>query len=251
MERIRILAAAAALSEFTVAELCAYSGANEHTVRSVLSRDAELIEPLDSLERTGAGRPRRRYRVKDLETIRSELRTLEESIEALGSRRRGESEPQSTEDRLAAALVAEDALLRAMKADVTDEESWTLAETARESALQAMSAEEDAPVRDEIDARGRVIAVLAQAVVRKTGAPGGAGSKASKSPSTVDSRPATAFAPDLACSLLAVFSASAAPLRRRKRPAIVEPPAGATYTSDEVVRSAELIRDRHQVMAIG
>ena len=46
MEHLRILAASAALGEFTVPKLAAYSGANEHTVRSVLQRKVKLFEEI-------------------------------------------------------------------------------------------------------------------------------------------------------------------------------------------------------------
>src|SRR5579862_2413976 len=117
MERLRILTAAVALSEFTVAELCAYSGANESTVRSVLQRDSELLERLDSLEQSGAGRPRGRYRVRDTASIRHELRQFEQNVEMLGAARLEQPPPETTDDRLAALIVAEDAVVRAWDAD--------------------------------------------------------------------------------------------------------------------------------------
>lgn len=138
MERLRILAAAAALKEFTALELVAFSGANENTVRSVLHREKELFEPVEGeARREGKGRPANLYRVIDLGGIREEVRELEQVIESIPPAAiTWLPETESEQERLAAIVVAEDAALRAWRSE-SPEEKLVLAQTARRSLGQA------------------------------------------------------------------------------------------------------------------
>lgn len=129
MERLRILAAAAALREFRVGELCAFAGANADTVRSVLRRDAELFEIAPGEANGGPGRPANRYRVKELDRIREEIRDLERVLEPAGLRTQARPERDSEEDRLVAITSAEDALLDSWRAEEPGDRT-VLAETA-------------------------------------------------------------------------------------------------------------------------
>jgi hypothetical protein len=76
-ERLGILAAAAALREFTVPELIAYSGANANTVRKVLSRAEEsgvLFEKVENPDKpSGQGRPADLWRLKDVAAVLDEI----------------------------------------------------------------------------------------------------------------------------------------------------------------------------------
>src|SRR5438105_914093 len=125
LERLRILAAAAALGTFTVAELVAYSGANENTVRSVLERDAALFSAEASpAQAVGPGRPPARYRVVNTQRIAKELRSREQQLSSLampqvGVRRGAATDAQGAAD---AASLAEDALARALASEPNSRE---------------------------------------------------------------------------------------------------------------------------------
>ena len=147
MKRIRILAAAAALREFTIAELSAYSGANVNTVRSIVNREKERFEEVGEREDQAMGRPAKRYRVRNVEDIRTELEQLEAEVDDVEVAAI-EGEAESEEDRLAAVVVAEDALLRSLRSDHL-EERQVLAETAQRSALQGLGDLETAAMVEE------------------------------------------------------------------------------------------------------
>jgi cold shock CspA family protein len=72
-----------------VADLVAYAGANERTVRSVMKRDHALFHrtsPAQDDERTRAlGRPPLTWRVRDMTALRQELLAMEEAIGLLRS----------------------------------------------------------------------------------------------------------------------------------------------------------------------
>jgi hypothetical protein len=111
MERLRILAAAAAMPNFTIAELCAYAGANERTVRSVLRRDGVDLEELpNGREPSRAGRPPKRFRLSDVEKVHDELRKLESELESLP---RHDATSDSEQRRIDDVLLAEAAIIEA------------------------------------------------------------------------------------------------------------------------------------------
>lgn len=86
MERTKVLAAALALREFTVNELAGLSGVNRHTVRTVLDRDRDIVEKLDSVAPAGPGRPPSKWRVRDSEATRqftAELQSLPTAPQSL------------------------------------------------------------------------------------------------------------------------------------------------------------------------
>ena len=170
-KRLHILAAAAALPEFTVEELVGYSGANENTVRSVVRRGLkrqlfEAIPATGSAQRTG--RPPRRYRVADPQEIHAQVQKLERDVTKLT---KGLSEQAGLEreqdrnldvDRWAAIVVAEDAVLRAWEAE-TPREQGLLAKTALESLSQARrDAERPNDTPDILDRRAQGVSVFAQ-----------------------------------------------------------------------------------------
>lgn len=115
----RILAAAAALRHFTAAELVAYSGCHEETVRSVLARNRGLFESVGREGTTGRGRPAERFRVRDLDDLRAVL-----SADTAASITHGpEPAAEVGLDRLAAEdslILAEEAVLKAaaVKGDI-------------------------------------------------------------------------------------------------------------------------------------
>lgn len=108
MERIKVLTAAMALREFTVAELASFSGVKRSTVRSVLDRDSDIIEQLAAEVPDGPGRPSSRWAVKDSQATRE----FTASIQALTPQPAPPS-PVSVDDQHEAVVsVAEDALTR-------------------------------------------------------------------------------------------------------------------------------------------
>ena len=148
MERLRILAAAVVLGEFTVPQLAVYAGASQDTVRSVLRRDAQFFSKEPTLLREGRphrGRPAARYRVVEPTAIRAMVTDLEREVHTLrdGSqtqRSRG-AVPEASgdaefQDRLADVIVAEDALVRAWATDDV-ELRYVIVDTAMRSILQA------------------------------------------------------------------------------------------------------------------
>lgn len=110
MKRLRILAAAASLPSFTITELVAYSGENEDYVRSIVhDRDRDLFKEVGE-ERSGRGRPAKRYAPVDREQLMRWARDEAERLDAVARPPRSRDEEA---DRLAAVLSAEAALLRA------------------------------------------------------------------------------------------------------------------------------------------
>ena len=129
MERLRILAAAVALGEFTAGQLAAYSGASENTVRSVLRREARLFRATDSPadsppdppagpEGRPNGRPPRRIRVVDRDAVVREISVLEREITELARAELSGVPPARDEvaDRVAALTVALNSVGRAWAA---------------------------------------------------------------------------------------------------------------------------------------
>jgi hypothetical protein len=166
MERLRILAAAAALGEFTVEELVAFSGANENTVRAVLRRERELFEATGAEPSGGqGGRPANRYRLIDEERVRAEVHDLERDVVLVAGGGDTGSPPSAEDDRLAAIVVAEDALLRSLSA--TDgEDRRVLAGTARESLRQAT--EDAGPgLPDRLTRRAASVSAIAELAERR------------------------------------------------------------------------------------
>lgn len=161
MERLRILAAAAALREFTVGELCAFAGANADTVRSVLRRDAELFEIAPAKADGTPGRPSNRWRVKELDRIREEIHELEQVLEL--PRLQTQPERDSEEDRLIAVASAEDAVLDAWGTEESGERV-VLAQTALAAlgAARRMTPEEIVTEDDPLRRRADDIEVFAQ-----------------------------------------------------------------------------------------
>jgi hypothetical protein len=80
MEQLRILTAALALDSFTAGELAVHAGAKLNTVRALVQR-REWFAPLDDddLPRK-PGRPARRYRIADPDTVRAHVREAQESV---------------------------------------------------------------------------------------------------------------------------------------------------------------------------
>jgi hypothetical protein len=111
VERLRVLAAALALQDFTVDEISGLSGVNENTVRSVLKREARLLRRADERDDApifprGRGRPAKRWVVVDSEMIRKLIDALPKFEPNYGS--------LETDDwRSVAVEVAEDALAQA------------------------------------------------------------------------------------------------------------------------------------------
>jgi hypothetical protein len=162
MERLRILAAAAALHEFTVGELSAFAGANADTIRSVLRRDAELFELAPTTADGGPGRPSNRWRVKELDRIRDEIRELEQALQPAGLHARSERD-STNEDRLIAVASAEDAVLDAWHAEEPQERA-VLAQTALAAlgAAQRMTPQEIVEPNDSLRRRADDVEVFAQ-----------------------------------------------------------------------------------------
>lgn len=155
-EHLKILAAAVMLGEFTVAELCAYSGANPNTAQSVLRREKErgrVKAAPQSAE--GPGRPPNRWEVVDPDGIREEASELEDAI---GHLRREPPPTDPDSDRLAAVISAEDLLLR----------SWDPEEGAdrdlltRSAAMTIADALSDDDLDDTITRRAQSVEVFAR-----------------------------------------------------------------------------------------
>jgi hypothetical protein len=111
--RLNILAAAAALGEFTAPELTAYTGANPSTVRQVLNREQA---GRNLFERSRDGRAWV-WRLKDVDAVLDEIASEEEALAALrpsdaSSVHATPGEEPHTERLLAS---AEDAVIRCYK----------------------------------------------------------------------------------------------------------------------------------------
>ena len=122
-ERLSILAAAAALGEFTAPELVAYTGANPNTVRQVLRREQQRSRLFQRTEgrRSGSGRPAVIWRLKDADAIFEEIAAEESRVAELqGSTGRKEQNISSTRgiDRVEVYLAsAEEAVIRSYEVD--------------------------------------------------------------------------------------------------------------------------------------
>lgn len=155
MERLKVLAAAAALHTFTVADLVRHTGVPSNTVSSVLRRNARLFEDAKPSERgsRGRGRPRRRYAVADLTAINAEIRAIEETVGTV-SRLLGVPDTEDgggnpEEERAALVSVAERTIMRAWDTDDADDRR-VLADTARLNlAAVAPSPAPDMPIYRE------------------------------------------------------------------------------------------------------
>src|SRR4051794_17496413 len=137
MEQLRILASAAALREFQIPQLAAYSGANERTVRSVVRRLPDLFKEIGKETNSQRpGPPRKRYRVTDVDQIRAQVAALERDIlrPALIDEV-DHDEREMAEQYRAAMIVAEDAVLRAWR-DETAEDQHRLARIALRTLTQ-------------------------------------------------------------------------------------------------------------------
>jgi hypothetical protein len=101
MEKLRILALALRLENFTASELAVHAGASLSTVRSLMQREPDLFVPIAQGERLDAasrpiGRPAKRYRLTDPSGIRRQL----EDLQAPGSERELASDLPIVEDDL-------------------------------------------------------------------------------------------------------------------------------------------------------
>jgi DNA-binding CsgD family transcriptional regulator len=127
-ERLSILAAAAALGEFTASELAAYSGANPSTVRQVLQREQDRRRLFQRTERrpSRGGRPAVVWQLKDADAIFDEIAKEESRIADLqGSPARKEQQAASgsVSDRTDVYLTsAEDSVIRSYGTDDSREQ---------------------------------------------------------------------------------------------------------------------------------
>jgi hypothetical protein len=162
MKRLRVLASALALGDFTIAELSVYSGVNENTVRSLIGRERHRFEQSEGHGEREPGRPAKRYRLLDRDEVRTELAELESGIRDADV---GASEVGGEEERLAAAVVGENALLRSLQSD-SAEERQILCEVAFRSAAQALDDDRSTSNADEpLRRRARAVSVLSQLAV--------------------------------------------------------------------------------------
>jgi DNA-binding CsgD family transcriptional regulator len=127
-ERLNILAAAAALGEFTAPELAAYTGANPSTVRQVLQREQDRRKLFQRTERrpSRGGRPAIVWQLQDADAIFEEIAEEESKVAGLqGSTGRKRHQIPSTgggsrtEVYLAS---AEEAVLRSFEIDEAHEQ---------------------------------------------------------------------------------------------------------------------------------
>jgi acyl-CoA synthetase (AMP-forming)/AMP-acid ligase II len=154
--RLRILAAALALGEFTAPELAAYAGANVHTVRSQLRRDADLFEqvPYDEAPRRPGritGRPPNRWRVTDHRAVLELLQAFDMNLAPLRPPVATVGPDEQQAGAHAALTVAENALLDAWK-EGEDDIRALLFDTARNT-LQTARAQ-IAATTDQTEATG-------------------------------------------------------------------------------------------------
>lgn len=94
-ERLSVLAAAAALEEFTAAELAAYTGVKQGTVAQILRRESDRFEP-SSQEPVGPGRPPGLWKITDREGVLAELENEERGLAAIRTRTEAVSRPTET-----------------------------------------------------------------------------------------------------------------------------------------------------------
>jgi hypothetical protein len=136
-ERLSILAAAAALREFTGPELAAYTGANPNTVRQVLHRERDsrgIFEQVGRSRRSGRGRQAVIWRLTDADVVLDEIVQEEAKVAELrgstGVPTQDWSVASSSVDRTETLLAsAEDAVVRGFEGGSPDEQE-ALAEIA-------------------------------------------------------------------------------------------------------------------------
>jgi RNA polymerase primary sigma factor len=136
-ERLSILAAAAALREFTGPELAAYTGANPNTVRQVLHRERDnrgIFEQVGRSRGFGRGRQAMIWRLTDADAVLDEIVREETKVAELrgstGSSRQDSPTGASPADRTEALLAsAEDAVTRSFEGGDPGDQK-TLAEIA-------------------------------------------------------------------------------------------------------------------------
>jgi DNA-binding CsgD family transcriptional regulator len=127
-ERLSILAAAAALREFTAPELADYIGANPSTVRVVLQREHDRRNLFKRTERrpSRGGRPAVVWQLEDADAIFAEITEEESRVAGLqGSALRREHQliSGSTDDRTDVYLTsAEEAVIRSYQTDDHNEQ---------------------------------------------------------------------------------------------------------------------------------
>lgn len=149
LQRARVLAAAAALHEFTVAELHAYSGEDVDVVTSIVEREEAFFAP------RGDGTAERHWGIVDRGSLLAAVRDIES---VLGIPRKPPPVVTSEQDRVSALLAAEQALLRSWDPD-SDPERDVLVETA---VLELRAAREGAPATDPISRRATAVEVFAR-----------------------------------------------------------------------------------------
>lgn len=141
MERLKVLSAALALREFTVDEVATLSGVKPKTVRSVLGRNLDVVQRLESTSQGLRGRPSRRWAVIDSDAARdlsAELRGLTADIETHAPPSFGQTD---ADRRDVAVTVAENAL-----ADIVDEHDPSLQHEIAATARTALMMADDEPV---------------------------------------------------------------------------------------------------------
>ncbi len=141
MERLKVLSAALALREFTVDEVATLSGVKPKTVRSVLGRNLDVVQRLESTSQGLRGRPSRRWALIDSDAARdlsAELRGLTADIETHAPL----AFTRTDADRRDVAItVAENAL-----ADIVDEHDPSLQHEIAATARTALMMADDEPV---------------------------------------------------------------------------------------------------------
>jgi hypothetical protein len=127
-ERLTILAAAAALQQFTAPELTAYTGANPNTVRQVLHREQDkrgLFERVSTSGRDGQAQRPVLWRIRNVSGVLDELAAEEAKIAQLRSTSSTEVIPADLRhpDHVDALLTsAEDAVARSFEVSAPEEQ---------------------------------------------------------------------------------------------------------------------------------
>lgn len=145
MERLKVLSAALALREFTVDEVATLSGVKPKTVRSVLGRNLDVVQRLESTSQGLRGRPSRRWAVIDSAATRdltAELRGLTDTE----TQTPPSFEHTDDDRRDAAVTVAENAL-----AKIVDENDPSLQHEIVAAARTALMMADDEPVDSGAD----------------------------------------------------------------------------------------------------
>lgn len=141
MERLKVLSAALALREFTVDEVATLSGVKPKTVRSVLGRNLDVVQRLESTSQGLRGRPSRRWAVIDSDAARdltAELRALTGDVETRTPPPFGHTDDDRGD---VAVTVAENAL-----AQMVDEHDPSLQREIAATARTALMMADDKPV---------------------------------------------------------------------------------------------------------